>query len=137
MSLVDYLEAKKREKERQVRWEIKKKQLETARKVALGTAAGAIVGITAGVLFAPKSGEETRQDIKDFASDTKETVKDGINTAKDNIIYKTEEIAGDIKDKYNEFKERGTTELEKVSDTGKNVKNIVKDAAKDIKEEVE
>ncbi len=112
MSISDYLEAKRREKERQIRNEMRMKHMETARKVATGTIVGALAGITAGVLFAPKSGEETRKDIADFAVDAKENVKDGINVAKENIIYKTEEIKGDIKDKYAEFKDRGYTELE-------------------------
>ncbi|MDL2310616.1 YtxH domain-containing protein [Peptostreptococcaceae bacterium OttesenSCG-928-C18] len=143
MSLLDYLEAKKREKERQLKWEMKKKQLDTAGKIALGTVAGTLAGITAGVLFAPKSGEETRQDIKEFASDASESVKENLSTMKDTVIYKTEEIVGDIKDKYDEFKERGVTELEKASDEvedvkekAEKVKKTVKNAAEEIKDEV-
>ncbi len=34
---------------------------------ALGAAIGAVTGVVAGILFAPKSGKETRADIKDGA----------------------------------------------------------------------
>ncbi len=40
------------------------------RKVAIGAAITAILGYIAGILTAPKSGRETRQDIKDKATET-------------------------------------------------------------------
>ncbi|TAH33960.1 YtxH domain-containing protein [Candidatus Saccharibacteria bacterium] len=40
------------------------------RKVAIGAAITAILGYIAGILTAPKSGRETRQDIKDKAVET-------------------------------------------------------------------
>ncbi|HUD05419.1 MAG TPA: YtxH domain-containing protein [Candidatus Saccharimonadales bacterium] len=40
------------------------------KKVAFGTLIGAAVGYVAGVLTAPKSGKETRKDIKDTASNS-------------------------------------------------------------------
>lgn len=43
---------------------------ETAKKFAIGTAVAAVVGYVAGILTAPKSGKETRQDIKDKAGET-------------------------------------------------------------------
>lgn len=36
--------------------------------IAIGAAIGAVAGVVTGILFAPKSGKETRQDIKDTAS---------------------------------------------------------------------
>lgn len=40
---------------------------DTAKKVAIGGAIAAVVGYLAGILTAPKSGKETREDIKDSA----------------------------------------------------------------------
>lgn len=39
----------------------------TAKKVAIGSAIAGLFGFLAGILTAPKSGKETRQDIKDTA----------------------------------------------------------------------
>ncbi|HEY9711853.1 MAG TPA: YtxH domain-containing protein [Chroococcales cyanobacterium] len=39
-----------------------------AKKFAIGTVSAAAVGYVAGILTAPKSGKETRQDIKDTAT---------------------------------------------------------------------
>ena len=45
----------------------------TAGKLALGAAIGAVIGVVTGILTAPKSGKETRADIK---KKTDEVVKD-------------------------------------------------------------
>ena len=37
---------------------------------------GAVIGAVAGILLAPKSGEETRKEIKDYASKVKDEVAD-------------------------------------------------------------
>lgn len=42
------------------------------KKLALGAVVGAVAGVVAGVLMAPKSGKETRGDIKKTATNLKE-----------------------------------------------------------------
>ncbi len=41
------------------------------KKLALGAVVGAVAGVVAGVLMAPKSGKETRGDIKKTADNLK------------------------------------------------------------------
>jgi gas vesicle protein len=41
---------------------------DTAKKLAIGTAIAAVAGYVAGILTAPKSGKETREDIKDVTT---------------------------------------------------------------------
>ena len=55
-------------------------------KVALGALVGVAVGVAAGILTAPKSGKETRADLKKKAIETKEVVskKAGYAVAKAN-----------------------------------------------------
>lgn len=43
------------------------KRNDTVKKVAIGSAIAAVAGFVAGILTAPKSGKETREDIKDTA----------------------------------------------------------------------
>ena len=136
MSMFDYIEAKRKERERQIRNEIRMNQVEDASKFVAGTILGALVGVTAGLLFAPQSGEETRREIVDFADDTKDQVLESYYTVKDNIKNKTEEISGDIKDKYDEFKERGYTEIKKPSDFRTDYVEITEDTISDIKDEM-
>lgn len=51
---------------------IRRKDPKTGQKVALGAAIAGIGGYLAGVLTAPKSGKETRQDLATKASDIKD-----------------------------------------------------------------
>jgi len=53
-----------------------------------GTALGAI----AGILFAPKSGEETREDIKKLAVDIKDKAEDLYNDARREVEKKVQQI---------------------------------------------
>ncbi len=62
-------------------------------KLALGAVVGAAVGVAAGILTAPKSGKETRDDIKKKAVDA----KDKAALTRDDAIFKAEEIADDVR----------------------------------------
>jgi gas vesicle protein len=48
----------------------KDQQKEVVKKVAIGAAITAVAGYVAGVLTAPKSGKQTRADLKDKAAET-------------------------------------------------------------------
>ncbi len=74
MDLKDLLKKKKRSTKKQ-----------TAKNVAIGAGIGTAVGVAAGVLLAPKAGKETREDIARTTKETLETVKDGLNVAKEKI----------------------------------------------------
>lgn len=63
--------------------------------IALGAVIGAAVGVVAGVLTAPKSGKETREDIKRTAGD----VKGKATKTRDNLLFKAEEIGDDVRTK--------------------------------------
>ena len=47
---------------------------------------GVIIGAAVGILFAPKSGKETREDLKKFGNDLKEKGKDIIEDGKTKIV---------------------------------------------------
>lgn len=63
--------------------------------LALGAVIGAAVGVVAGVLTAPKSGKETRADIKQKAGD----VKHQATKTRDELLFKAEEIGDDVRTK--------------------------------------
>lgn len=82
-------------------------------KVAVGAVFGAIAGFVSGILLAPKSGKETRQDIKEAASKTKDAVVTEAEKAKDATVRKAkevkskaEDVASDVADKAVELKGR-------------------------------
>lgn len=64
-------------------------------RLAIGAIIGAAAGVVAGVLTAPKSGKETREDIKRKAVEA----KDSVASHKDDLVFKAEEMADDVRSK--------------------------------------
>jgi gas vesicle protein len=57
------------------------KKQHTARKIAIGSALAGAAGYLAGILTAPKSGKDTRQDIANKAEDVKYGAEDELQAA--------------------------------------------------------
>lgn len=97
MKLVDLINERKERERRQ-------KRLDAARKIAIGS----VIGTIAGIMLAPKSGKETRQDIvnktREIKENAKNTIKDSIGTIK--------EVEEKVKDRVKEFKDRDMFEIE-------------------------
>lgn len=75
---------------------------DSAKKFAIGTVVAAAAGYVAGVLTAPKSGKETRQDIKDTAEKSvaeAEKQLRKLHTELNNLIDEAKSKAGDLSDK--------------------------------------
>ena len=53
------------------------------RNLILGAGIGSVVGVAAGILFAPKSGRETRHFIADRTGRTMKNLKDNVAAAKE------------------------------------------------------
>ena len=88
-------------------------------KLAIGAVFGAIAGFVGGVLLAPKSGKETRGDIKDAALKAKDTVVDEAEKAKDfaeekvkQVRGKADEVVADVSGKANDLKGRAEQAVE-------------------------
>lgn len=57
-----------------------------------------IAGVAAGLLLAPRSGRETRNQLKSTATTAKDRAKDGVNSAKETAMTEVER-AKDTKDR--------------------------------------
>lgn len=55
------------------------------KKIAVGSAVAAVVGYAAGILTAPKSGKETRRDIKNKAGDIKDDTEAQLQKAQEEL----------------------------------------------------
>ena len=76
--LVNQVKAARRSKVKTIR-------RDRTRNLVIGAGIGIAVGGAVGVLFAPKSGKETRKIIADKAGETMTTLKENVEAAKDRI----------------------------------------------------
>lgn len=94
MNLLQKIEHKKKQQQK----EIKKRKALIATS---GIAAGTIIGTITGVLVAPKSGKETREDVKEKGNDIKEKLNENIVETKDKLKQSKLQIKEYLKNKKN------------------------------------
>src|SRR5512147_1274803 len=90
------------------------------RPVLSGFLMGSVIGAATALLFAPRSGEETRTEIRDKAIDLRDqaagTVKDTVSQARS----RASDVKDNVLDKVGELKQRGkqivTQKLDRVSE---------------------
>lgn len=108
--------------------------------------AGIGIGAAAGMLLAPKSGEETRKDIKNQAKKLGKKVKDiDLNEVKENLVRDFDKFKNEMKDMDKEkamklAKEQGTKLLNSCEDLINAAKEksvpMIEKTAKDIKKKL-
>ena len=125
------------------------KSRNVVRNIAIGAALSALAGYIAGILTAPKSGKETREDIKNktaasYAATEKELKK--LHTELTDVMNKvssrieslkghTGKEAGEALDKGREVKQKAREVLSALHDgeaDDKDLKNAIQDATKAI-----
>jgi len=76
----------------------RRQKIETAKKVAAGAGIAAAIGAAAGILLAPKSGKETRADIKNKASEVTEKTRETVHEKYDKVKEAAEQASKGIHD---------------------------------------
>jgi gas vesicle protein len=102
-----------------------------AKPVLSGFLVGSVIGAATALLFAPRSGEETRAEIRDKAVEIRdhatETVKDTVSQARS----KVGDVRDNVRDKVEELKQRGkytvNKQLDRVSDAAETGKQKVQE----------
>lgn len=95
----------------------------TGKKVALGAVIAAVAGFFAGILSAPKSGKETRDDIKDAAIKAKSEAEKSLKA----IHSELNSVLADVKVKGEELGGKAKVEFEEVVVKAKKAKEKVRD----------
>ncbi|HEY5214577.1 MAG TPA: YtxH domain-containing protein [Acidobacteriaceae bacterium] len=95
--------------------------------------AGLGLGALVGVLYAPKSGKETRDDLVASALDAKERAnklyEQGVDQA-GQYVEQGKQVAGEYVDKGKEYYDKGRTQWTQYVDKGKDLIQMQADAAK-------
>ena len=113
--------------------------MSTKGKFALGALFGAAVGVVAGILTAPKSGKETREDVGKAVKKTgadiaekSEDIKDKAEVIAKDTKEKATKVAGEVKEKASDVVE---DVKEKSSDLTRRTGNAIEGAKKGFKSE--
>ena len=102
------------------------RQKETCRNVAIGAAFGTMVGLAVGILFAPRSGRETRQAIADKTVDTAGQVKETV------AVY-----AGELKDKAHAARQVAREAVESAKGTVQGLAHRVQHGAENVEDTID
>ena len=66
----------------------------TTKGVIIGASVGVLAGAIAGILFAPQSGKETREDIKKYLHEMKEKIAEELSKVGEITKEKYDEVVG-------------------------------------------
>lgn len=99
------------------------------RHVLTGIVVGGLIGATAMMLLAPRSGEELRAEIKDRAIDLRDRTTEGVKDRVLQVRSKAENLKGGLKGRSNDFKQRGQDvlieQLDRVSEAVEAAKKAI------------
>jgi len=121
MILTKWYEKRKKEKQRKLK-------IQTAKKILIGTAAGSVSGILGGILFSPKSGKETRQDIANSSKELTNNIKEKTIELKENINDKVSDAKDNVTDAKVKIKQKSTELKEAINNKVSDAKDNVIDA---------
>jgi len=109
--------------------EREKERVKAAQKLAVGMGVVAAAGGATGIIFAPKSGKETREDLKKEAINSVETIKDTVQkkaaTVKDSTAHASQELC-----------KKYVMSSKKFMKKGQAVKNDIKDSYHEITQDI-
>jgi gas vesicle protein len=97
--------------------------------IAIALIGGIAIGTVVSLLFAPQSGEDTRDMISSRSRDLKDGLKDQIKSLKKMVRENSDELADKAKDKYNSVKQGASDVADNAKDkldTAKDKYNAVK-----------
>jgi len=121
MILTKWYEKRKKEKQRKLK-------IQTAKKILIGTAAGSVSGLLGGILFSPKSGKETREDIANSTKDITNNIKEKTVEFKETINDKVSDAKVNVTDAKVKIKQKSDVLKEAINNKVSDAKDNVLDA---------
>lgn len=84
--------------------------------IAIALIGGIAIGSLVSLLFAPQSGEDTRDMLASKSKDLKDSIKDQIKSMKKKLQSEADELVDDAKDKYRSVKKQATEMADNTKD---------------------
>ena len=121
MIITNWFDKRKKEKQRKLK-------IQTAKKILIGTAAGSVSGLLGGLLFSPKSGKETREDIASSSKELTNNIKEKTIELKETIDNKVSDAVDNVSDAKVKIKQKGAELKDVISNKLSDAKDNVTDA---------
>ena len=83
----------------------------TTKHVLTGIVVGGLIGATAMMLLAPRTGEEMRAEIKDKAVDLRDRTTESVKDTVSQVVSKAGHLKGGLRGKSHDLKQRGQDAL--------------------------
>ena len=104
---------------------------DSTKHILTGIVVGGLIGATAMLLLAPRSGEEMRAEIKDKAMDLRERTTGTVKDTVSQVVSKAGNLKGGLKDRSKDLKERGQDvlieQLDRVSEAVEAAKRVLQE----------
>ena len=80
---------------------------DSTKHILTGIVVGGLIGATAMLLLAPRTGEEMRSEIKDKAMDLRDRTTETMKETVSQVVSKAGDLKGGLRGKSQDFKKRG------------------------------
>ncbi len=129
MTLKDLVTTSKKER-------LRRQRAKAAQDIATGALIGVAAGAALGTLLAPKSGKETREDIKKMAMDTADRVKSAASTVGATLADAADTIKNAAVNTADTVKEGASAAADDLADRSDDAGDRAEAVVKDVKEGV-
>jgi gas vesicle protein len=103
----------------------------TTKHVLTGIVVGGLIGATAMLFLAPRSGEEMRAEVRDKAVDLRDRTSESVKDTVSQVVSKAGNLKGGLRGKSQDLKERGQDvlieQLDRVSEAVEAAKRVLQE----------
>jgi gas vesicle protein len=103
----------------------------SARHILTGIVVGGLIGATAMLFLAPRSGEEMRAEVRDKAADLRDRTSESVKDTVSQVVSKAGTLKGSVRGKSADLKERGQDvlieQLDRVAEAVEAAKRVLQD----------
>jgi len=130
MIIKDFLDKANKEKRR-------KERMKVAQNIAVGLGVVATAGVATGILIAPESGKDTRENMKKKAISTVETIKDTLQKKADAIKNSADDAKFEVNEAVEEAKEKTEIVKKDIKEGYDEIANDISKTAKNISSKIQ
>lgn len=104
---------------------------DSTKHILTGIVVGGLIGATAMLFLAPRSGEEMRAEVRDKAHDLRERTTESVKDTVSQVVSKASHLRGDARDRTQDLKHRSqdvlVEKLDRVSEALEAVKKVIQE----------